>query len=215
MAASDFPQTPLKIEQGQTWGLALRWPDRSAYSYKTITAIAKTAPVRITCPSHGLVDGWPVAVVGVKGMVEINAGHTPPRSNEFYPVTYIDANTVDINAINAAAVDENGTDLYTAYTSGGSLQFYPPVDLTNYSVSMRVLTGTGGTLLLSSDVADDPLDLITVAVNNTTKTISLTIAASDVDALTWTRGVYDIVATHSVSGAVTKLMEGTITVSKD
>ena len=75
----------LTIQQGKTFTLVLRW-ETEPIVYKAITAIAQTAPVRITAAGHGLVDGWRAAVVSVKGMAEINAENTPPRGDDYKPL---------------------------------------------------------------------------------------------------------------------------------
>jgi hypothetical protein len=203
----------LTIEQGETFALTVRWETDKPEVYKAITAIAKSGPVRITAPSHGLVDGWRAAIEGVKGMVEINAAHSPPRCNEYHEVTYVDANTIDLNAINTAAVDENGDDLYGTYTSGGYLRYNSAVDMTGYTPKMVVLDRVGGTVLASTEAADSPLNIITATADNTAKTINISISVANVNALTWTRGVYDLSMVSTTS--TTKLLEGTITVSKD
>lgn len=70
----------------------------------TITAIAKTFPVRLTATAHGLVNGDVVAIASVGGMVEVN-GVTAV-------VEYVTANTFALHGIDATA--------YTTYTSGGT-----------------------------------------------------------------------------------------------
>jgi hypothetical protein len=201
------------IEQGETFALTVRWETDTPEVYKAITAISKTGPVRITAPGHGLVDGWRAAIEGVKGMVEINASHSPPRCNEYHEITYVDANTIDINTINTAAVDENGDDLFGTYISGGYLRNNSAVDMTGYTPEMIVRDRVGGNIIASTRVADAPLNIITATADNTTKTINILISVDDVDALTWTRGVYDLSMVSTTS--TTKLAEGTITVSKD
>ena len=62
----------LTIQQGRTFSLALRWESQPVV-YRPITAIAQTAPARLTVPTHGVPDGWRVAITNVKGMTEINA----------------------------------------------------------------------------------------------------------------------------------------------
>lgn len=203
----------LTIEQGETWPLVVRWETDKPEVYKAITAIAKSGPVRITAPGHGLVDGWRTAIEGAKGIVEINAAHSPPRCDEYHEVTYVDANTIDINRINTAAVDENGDDLYSAYTSGGYLRYNSAVDMTGYTPKMVILDKIGGTVLASTEAADSPLNIITATADNTAKTINISISVANVNALTWTRGVYDLSMVSA--GSTTKLLEGTITVSKD
>lgn len=75
--------------------------------YLPITAVPKTTPVQFTCPSHGLTNGWPVAVVSTIGLDELRAQNDPPRPNEYNPVTVIDLNTIELNQVNAAGMVPN------------------------------------------------------------------------------------------------------------
>lgn len=211
--ARDFPQTSLIIEQGQTWTQVLRWEAKPEL-FKAITAISKTGAARLTVPGHGLPDGWRGAIEGVKGMVEINALRSPPRSSDYHRLTVVDSSTIEINDINTAAVDDNGDDLYSTYTSGGTLRCYTPVDLAGFTFDIVVLDRVGGTVLASSRSTDAPLNILTATGDNAAKTITLGCTVANVNALTWTRGHYDVYATDSL-GVVTKLMEGQISVSRD
>ena len=195
MAASD-----LIIEQGKTFGKTLRW-ETGPVVYKAITAITQAAPARITCPSHGLTTGWRVAVVSVKGMTQINASSTPPKAKDYTKATVVDSNTIELNAVNAAD--------YKAYTSGGYVQYNTPVDMTGYTARMAIKDKIGGTVLLSLTTVNSR-----IVLDNTAKTIRLTISATDTAAITWTKGVYDLEMV-SAGGEVTRLLSGAVTVQRE
>lgn len=57
-------QRDLSIRRGETFSLAVRW-ESDLWMYSPITAISKTAPVRITHAGAAspIPDGWEVAVV--------------------------------------------------------------------------------------------------------------------------------------------------------
>ena len=192
----------LIIQQGRTFSLALRW-ESPPIVYRPITAIAQTAPVRLTVPAHGLPDGWRVAVTNVKGMTEINAEANKLTSRDYHQATVLDANTIEINDINAAG--------FKAYTSGGYIQFGTPVDLTGFTARMTIKTKVGGKELMTLTTANDR-----ITIDASAKVISLTIEAEDTELLTWTTGVYDL---EMVSGAtpavVTALLSGRVTVTKE
>lgn len=194
MAASD-----LVIEQGKTFGKTLRW-ETGPVVYKPITAITQAAPARITCPLHGLVNGWRVAVVSVKGMTQIN-GSTPPKTKDYTKATVIDVNTIELNAVNAAD--------FKPYTSGGYVQYNTPVDLSGYTARMAIKDRVGGTVLLSLSTANNR-----IVLDNTAKTIRLSIPATDTAAITWTKGVYDLEMV-SAGGDVSRLMSGSVSVIKE
>jgi hypothetical protein len=195
------------ILQGETFQRIIRW-ETQPYIYKPISAITNSAPVSITSVGHGLVSGWRVAVVSVKGMSEINAKHSPPRESEFKAVTRTSPDVITLNEVNSAD--------FSPYISGGYLQFFTPVDLTGYSAQMDIKDRVGGTVLLTlgSDVLIDPKQRIVLDMIN--NTISLRIEAEDTesDVLMWTRGVYDLEMT-SPTGAVTRVFTGNVAVSKE
>jgi len=193
------------IEQGKTFQHVLRW-EAPPYIYKPITGITQTLPCRVTAVGHGLKDGWRTAVVSVKGMVQINAQNSPPKQTEFMRATYIDVDTIELNDVNSAD--------YKAYTSGGYLQYLTPVDMAGYTARMKIKDRVGGTVLASTEAGDSPLNIISVTIDNTAKTITVLISATATAALTWARGVYELEMV-SGSGVVTALLVGKISVTKE
>ena len=194
----------LTILKGRTFTLVLRW-ETTPIVYKAITAIEQSAPARLTVPGHGCVDGWRAAVTGVKGMPEINAEANKVRSADYQTVTIVDANTIEFNELDASG--------FKPYVSGGFLQYHTPVDLTGYTGRMKVKDKVGGTVLLSSSAPDAPLNVIDVAVNNTTKTITLTVHASATTDIRWSRGVYDLeMVSSDLEPVVTRLISGKVSV---
>jgi len=195
----------LPIVQGKTFALVLRW-ETEPVIYRPITAIQQTAPVRLTVAAHGAPDGWRCAVSNVKGMTEINAEANSLREKDFNHVTVIDANTLEINSINAAG--------FKPYVSGGILQYNTPVDLTGYVARMKVKDKVGGIVLASTEAGDAPLDILSIALDTAKSTITLTISATATAALTWTRGVYELEMVSS-TGVVTAILSGKVTVAKE
>lgn len=192
----------LTIQQGRTFSLALRW-ESPPIVYRPITAIAQTAPARLTVPTHGVPDGWRVAVTNVKGMTEINAEANKLTSRDYHQATVVDANTIDINDINAAG--------FKPYTSGGYIQFGTPVDLTGFKARMTIKNRVGGTVLHTLTTENDG-----IVIDASAKLITLNISAADTTLMTFTTGVYDL---ELVSGAtpavVTALLSGRVTVTKE
>ena len=192
----------LTIQQGRTFSLALRW-ESPPIVYRPITAIAQTAPARLTVPTHGVPDGWRVAVTNVKGMTEINAEANKLTSRDYHQATVVDANTIDINDINAAG--------FKPYTSGGYIQFGTPVDLTGFKARMTIKNRVGGTVLHTLTTENDG-----IVIDASAKLITLNISAADTTLMTFTTGVYDL---ELVSGAtpavVTALLSGRVTFTKE
>ena len=195
----------LTIVQGKTFTRVLRW-ESLPFIYKAISSITQAAPAVVnTSASHGVPDGWRVAIVSVQGMEEINAS-TPPKEREFVKATVLTGTSLELNSVNSSE--------YTAYTTGGYVQYYTPVALSGYTARMQVKDKVGGTVLASTDVDDAPKDVITVTVDDVTKTITIAIAATDTAAFAWKKGVYDLEMV-SGSGEVTALLTGNISVTAE
>ena len=202
--------TNLTIVKGKTFNRVVRWSSEP-FLYKAITAITKAAPAVITSAAHGIPDGWLVAVVSVKGMTQINAPNQPPKDKDYHKATTA-TNTVTLNDVNSSD--------YTAYTSGGYVQCLTPVDLAGYTARMSVKDKVGGTELFRLDTSTTAAVLPythaqpRIAINNTTKTITLTIHAEDTAAMTFKKGVYDLEMV-STGGVVDLLISGAIIVADE
>lgn len=201
----------LKITQGKTFSLVVRWETEPVIR-KPITAIslASGAP-RLSVVAHGIPSGWRSYVTRVEGMKQINAANNPPRETDFHPATVVDAGTVELNDIDP--VDDNGR-VWSAYTSGGFLCWNTPVDLTGYTSRMKIKDKVGGTVLASTDVLDAPKNVLTVAIDTSAKTITLSIPATATDDFAWKTGVYDLEMV-SASGVVTTILSGKVAVTKE
>lgn len=189
------------IEQGRTFTQLIYWADEDKIVYKPITAVTQTAPVRLTVTGHSLTNGWPVAVTNVKGMTQLNAEANAVKDKDYTPVTIVDLNTIELNAINAAG--------FKTYTSGGYIQYFQPVDLTGYTARMSIKGKVGGTELLSLTPANSR-----ITVDAVSKAIALTISAADTTTITWSKGVYDLEMV-SPSNVVTAILTGKVTVTKE
>jgi hypothetical protein len=190
----------LQIIQGKTFSRIIRW-EAEPYLYIPITAITNTAPVGITTGApHGLPDGWRAAVVSVQGMTEINAKNSPPRASDYRPLTVIDSDQLEFNAINAAE--------FSTYTSGGYVQALTPVDLTGMTARMTIKDRIGGTELLALTTENGR-----IVIDNAAKTIQLLVDALTTAALTFVRGYFDL---EMVSGSVvTALLYGNVVVTRE
>jgi len=185
---------PLCIFQGSNFNWVFQWAE-STLTFKDITGITKAAPAVITAASHGVPDGWEVYVQSVQGMDEIN-------STRARVATLIASSTLSI-PIDATT--------YTAYSSGGVLSYYTPVDLAGFDARahFRASVSATGTPLIELDVSGGG-----IVLDNTAKTITLKMTAAETAALTWTRAVYDL-EMESGTGVVTRIAAGAVTVSKE
>lgn len=186
----------LTIHQGKTFQRVVRW-EAPPLIYRPISAITQSAPVEITAATHGVPNGWRVAVTAAGGMDEINASSIPPKASDFHKATVIDANTIQLNEVVSSE--------YDPYTSGGSLVYWTPVTLTGVTARMTIKNRPGGSVL---HTMVSPTD---IAIDNTNKTISLSISATNTATFAKGSYVYDLEAQES-NGVVTLLLAGSITV---
>lgn len=195
----------IEILQGKTFSRIVRW-QTPPLVYKPITAITQAGPVAITATGHGMPDGWFAAVVSAGGMRQINAAHWPLIDTDFHQASVTNANTITFNDTNSGS--------YTAYTTGGSLVYYTPVDLTSYTARMMIRATVDATAVLVSLVSGVASPLSGITLDNTLKTITLLISATDTAALTFLTGVYDLELV-SPAGVVTQLLSGNVTVTDE
>lgn len=165
------------VYQGRTFKIVLRW-ETEPVVYRPITGISQTAPVQITAPDHGLSDGWYVAVSDVKGMTQINSKSNSPDEEDFYQVTRVDADTIELNAVDAAS--------FSAYVSGGYLRYNTPVSLDGAAARMDIKNKVGGTALYSLN------EVSGITLDDAEHVISVTIPAADTADFTWKTAVYDL-----------------------
>lgn len=167
------------LQQGKTQPLVLRC-ETEPVVYKAITGIAQTAPVRITVPGHGAVDGWRAAVTNVKGMTEINGTANGLTAEDYHQVTVVDGDTIEFNDVNAAG--------FKAYASGGYLQYNTPLDLTGLKARLQVRNKKGGDQVLFEMTDDNDL----IAIDTALKNVALYFDAVDLTAQTWKKGYYEL-----------------------
>lgn len=183
---------------GATFSEVFRWASLPIV-YKAITAIPSTAPATLTVAAHGAPNGWPVAVSGVNGMTQINANFTPPATSDYHAATVIDTNTIALNDVNP--------NTFSAYTSGGVLQYYSPINLTGMSAKLSIFSPANTTpaaLVLNSPQSGSASG---IALDTSAQTITVNINATDTAAIAFSSGVYELALTDS-SGNVTILATG-------
>lgn len=189
---------PVKINftmyQGSTFKEVFRWESNNKI-YKPITNITKSAPVVITAAGHGLPIGWRTKITNVEGMKQINSEDT------YNIVTAATTNDVTINAINSLA--------YTAYTSGGVLEYNEPVNLSGYTARMQVRPKVSSdTVLLELNTANGGILL-------DTSLYTITIVATDTQTkdLTFSSAVYSLEMVKA--GEVKQLITGNVILNKE
>lgn len=190
----------LEFKQGKTYLHEVRVEEKPVI-YKPITGITNDAPVRIKAIAHGLIGGWPAAVTNVKGMVEINAEANNLKESDYHPVTVIDVDHIEFNDVNAAG--------FKKYVSGGVLQYNTPTDLAGCLARLVIRDKVGGTELFRLDNQNGR-----IVLNNTSKTVTLKVSASDTALMAFKKGVYEL-ELETPTGEVFLVMTGAVTVTKE
>lgn len=182
-----------KIYQGSTFSETLRW-ESATKVYIPITGISKTAPMVVTAPAHGVPAGWRVKLVGVQGMKEAN-------TSDYIFVTGVTTDTLTFNKINALG--------YTTYTTGGVVEYNQPVDMTGFTARMQIRQKLEDTNVIKELTTENG----GITINNTNRTLTLTISATDTAAFTFQTAVYSL---ELVSGAtVIPFTGGTVSLVKE
>lgn len=183
----------LKIYQGSTFKEVIRW-ESSTKAYATITGITKAAPAVISATGHGVPVGWRFLVSDVVGMKDIN-------SSEYYTAvaTTTDTITTDVNSSS-----------YSAYTSGGIVSYNVPNNLAGITAKMQIRPSlTSDIILLELTDTNGKIQ-----INNTDKTITLVIGATETAALSFSTAVYSLELTTAL-GDVVQLINGSISLEKE
>jgi len=179
----------LSIRKGSTFRWTLR-PETAVQKYIPITAITMTETgVRITAAAHGMIEGWRCRVTRCKGLTRLNTvDEDHPRASDYFQVTVIDADTVEINTQNTTG-DK-------AYTGGGILQYGVPMDLTGCVVRAQIRPTAGSSTLM--------LDLgLYATINAALARIDFVVPDEITSAVVGTNGVLSVELEDSAGGVIT------------
>jgi hypothetical protein len=188
-----------KIYQGTTFKQVYRWETSTKY-YANIQSISKSGPCIITTTSnHNIPAGWRIRVTNVLGMKEINV----TSDEQYYLVNDSTSTTLTINEINSSG--------FSAYTSGGTVEYNAPYPLEYYSAIMQIRpSAISDTLILSRNSSPGG----GIVIDPISNTITVTISAAETALFDFTTAVYGIELTDT-SGNVTPFLAGNITLVKD
>jgi hypothetical protein len=189
------------IQQGATFNSQLKF-SQPQFSIKVITAITKSGQAVVTAASHGLTVDWPVWIVGVLGMDQINHRADELRNpSKAYFGYFVDANTIRLN------VDSSR---FAPYVSGGELLYHPPVDLTGFTARMDIRKTLGSAMAIHTLTTENG----GITLGGAAGTIELLIPALTTETFDFGNAVYDLELISAV-GVVTRLVGGAITLSKE
>jgi hypothetical protein len=184
-----------KLYQGSTFSEVLRW-ESALKTYVPITGITNSAPLVVTAPNHGVPQDWRVKFTNIVGMTDLNSSET------YYQATSVTTNAITINSVNSLS--------FKPYTSGGIVEYNTPVTLTGFTARMQIREKIDSTTVIQELTTENGY----ISVNNTTKTITLTLPASITSAYTFSTAVYSLELVSS-GGQVTPFCNGNITLVKE
>lgn len=166
-----------KIYQGGTFQETFRWESETKV-YVPISAIAKSAPCVITTSTpHDLPVGWRFRVAGAGGMKEMNSvGEDAYYLSTLTPTT----TTVEINQVNSLG--------YTAYTSGGVIEFNQPVPLTGFQARMQIRETVDSTIVLHEATTQNSQ----IVLDQVNKTIQITLLGNITQNFNFATAVYSL-----------------------
>lgn len=185
----------LKIYQGSTFKEILRW-EQSKKGYAAITGITKAAPMVISSVAHGLPKGWRFKVSDVLGMKEVNS------TDYLYSSDESTTDTLVVNEINSSA--------YTAYVSGGIIEYNLPYTLTGATARMQIREKIDST---------DTIDELTtenggISINTSLNTITIIISATKTATYSFSSAVYSLEVINA-SAEVLPLVYGSVSLVKE
>lgn len=184
----------LKIYQGSTFKMVLHW-ESSDISYANITGITKAAPCVISAPGHGMPAGWRFKVSDVLGMKDIN-------SDEYYVATAVTTDTITLGDVNSSS--------FAAYTTGGVVAYNAPNSLAGVTAKMQIRPSLASSTIILELTNDNGKLLI----NNSDKTITILIGATDTALMDFTTAVYSLELTTAFNEVV-QLINGSISLEKE
>ncbi len=191
------------IRQGATFNPVLKY-SQDHLTVKAITAVTNSGQAVVTATSHGLTGDWPVYVVGVVGMRQLN--HRPEdlkNAGRAYQAYYVDANSVRLN------VD---TTRFPAYASGGELLYRAPYDLTGFTARLQVRETVESTTTLLSLTTENG----GITLGDAAGTITLYVSAADTADLDFDAAVYDLeIISDDDPAVVTRILYGDVSLSRE
>lgn len=183
-----------KIYQGSTFEEIYRWESETKV-YVPISNISKAAPcVVTTTTTHSLPVGWRFRVTGAGGMKEINSA-----ADGYYLATAVASTTITINQTNSLQ--------YTAYTSGGVIEYSQPVPLSSYSARMQIRETVDSPDVIYSTTSAVGGNLFVDDVNNT---IKISIPADVTKDFDFATAVYSL-ELYQPGGLVVPFLVGNLT----
>lgn len=198
MAAQTFN---LSIARGKTLEQVMLY-SHPHLTYRPISALLTSAPVRFTVANHGIPENWPVRIQGITSPTQLNT-----EEGKVVQAFIVDANTIELNEMDASS--------WGTFEVSGHVVFKTPVVLTGWVFRMQVRSSVGGDVLLS--LSSDPADGADgdILVDTAQSSFTLVLPAAVTAAIEWKGGVYDIEAIRPDGSVVSVIAPSPIIVEPE
>jgi len=184
----------LKIYQGSTFKQVLRW-ESATKVYVPITNISRSAPLVVTAANHQIPLGWRARVTGAGGMKEVN-------TLDYQIVTQTTTDTVTFNQINSLG--------FSAYTTGGVLEYNQPAPLTGLVARMQIREKLGSPTVIHELTTQNG----GVVFDNQFRTITLTISDTTTAGFTFSNAVYTL-EFENTNGETSTFAKGSVSLERE
>lgn len=188
-----------KIYEGSTFKETFRWESQNKAFYN-ISGITQAAPCIITTATeHSIPVNWRFRVTNVSGMKDINL----TGDEQYYVCTGVTSTSLIIGKLNSAG--------FSAYTSGGVVEYNLPVPLNGMSAVMQIRETVDSETIIHQ--ATSALGG-GITINNDDKTIMLIIPAAVTREFNFATAVYSIELTDA-AGTVYPFVTGNMTLVRE
>lgn len=196
-------EVDFEINEGKTFKAKVLWQG-TKYIHVPIASISNGGPVLVeTTLPHNAPDGWPVAIVAAKGLVELNASKNPPAKSDYRAATFVSATEIEFNQLNGAG--------YGTHQAGtGFLQYLEPMPLTGTVPRWVVRDKTDGTLIIEATVANGG-----IVINTVEKCYEIIVDVDKTTALAIKKGVHELETVDPSLPFTYKVIHGKITVVQE
>ena len=150
----------------------------------------------ITAPGHAVPLGWRAKITNAGGMKEAN-------TLDYQIATEITTDTITFNQVNSLA--------FTAYTSGGILEYNKPVQISNLSARMQIREKVTSDAIIHELTTQNG----GIVFDDIYKTITINIPDSATTQFNFTSAVYLLEFVDNVSGYVYPFAKGSVSLERE
>ena len=189
----------IEIKQGSQFQDAFHWYGGGILC-ASIEAVTEGCPTIVQVTGHGLpsISETPIYIRNVRGARSLNSGSL---ECDMAKATYVDVDNFSVKV-------DTGNERYKS--DSGSIEWYQPKDLTDWTARMQIrekIDDIAPLVSLTSDAGD-------IVISIPDARITFTIGTTTTEGLDFVEGVYDLELVDPAGEAIT-LLEGKVTLRKE